>query len=193
MIRKRLNPKKKRRKIIIGENEKIILLAIGASLLLIGSLTLPGLPMALQPILKMRGHKGFMKLLQRMRNKGMIDLGGEKVKLTKEGIKLQKELQIEQIILERPKKWDGLWRLISYDIPDILKEKRDWFRQTLIRLGFRKIQESLWVYPYDCREEIAVIAKDIGVASCVIVMMTDNLPNEEEWELDFDLNLNESN
>ena len=191
MDRKKLIPRKKKRKIILGENEKIVLLAIGAGLLIVGALIFPNLPMALQPIFKMRGHKGFMKLIKKLQNKGVIYLGGEKVKLTNKGLKLQKELRIEQIILERPKEWDGLWRLASYDIPNVLKEKRDWFRQTLIRLGFRKVQESLWVYPFECKEEIAVIAKDIGIAEYVIVMMTDNLPNEEEWESDFDLNSEE--
>jgi len=192
-MKRKLNPHKKKRKIIIGENEKLILLAIGAGLLLVGTFVFPSLPMALQPIFKMRGQKGFMKLLKKLQNKGIIYLGGERVKLTPRGLKLQKELKLEQIILERPKEWDGLWRLVSYDIPDALKEKRDWFRQTLIRLGFRKVQESLWVFPFECKEEIAVIAKDCGVASYVIVMMTDNVPNEEEWESDFDLNLDEYN
>lgn len=192
MKRKRLIPKKKRRKIIIGENEKIILLAIGAGVLLVGAMVFPSLPIALQPILKMRGQKGFMKLLRSLQNKGVINLGGDKVRLTSTGLKIQKELQLEQIIIERPKNWDGLWRLVSYDIPDIIKEKRDWFRQTLIRLGFRKIQESLWVYPFECKEEIAIIAEDIGVAPHVMVMMTDNLPNEEDWESDFNLNPDEA-
>lgn len=182
-----LRVKRKKRRIILGENEKIILLGAGAGLLIMGALVFPGLPVALQPILKMRGHKGFLKLLKKMQNKGVIYLGGERIKLTKKGLELQKQLRLEQVILKKPAEWDGIWRLISYDIPDKYKKTRDWFRWTLIRLGFKNLQESLWVYPYDCKEEIAVIAKNIGIAEYVIVMMTDSLPKQEEWEADFGL------
>lgn len=184
-----MKSKKRIRRLILGENEKQIILAIGAGLLLIGSLAFPALPMALQPVLKMRGHKGFLKLLKKLQDKHIIYLGGEKIKLTKIGLKLQKHFALEEAILKKPSEWDGVWRLVSYDIPDRLKKKRDWFRSTLIRLGFQKIQESLWVYPYDCKEEIAVIAQDIGIASYVIIMMTDSLPREEQWESGFNINI----
>lgn len=164
---------------------------IGAGALLLVSLALPNLPVALQPILKMRGNKGFSRLLQNLRNKGVIELGGEKVKLTTKGMKLYQGIKLEQIIIKRPKEWDGLWRLISYDIPDAEKKKRDTFRQILIRLGFLKIQESLWVFPFECKKEIAIIAKDIGVPEHVIVMITDKLPNEDDWESRFILNSDE--
>lgn len=174
-------------RLILGENEKKVLLAIGVGALVLGTIAAPNLPLALQPILKMRGDKGFLKLLKNLQNKGVINLGGERVMLTSRGLKLQRQLKIEEDIINIPKEWDGIWRLVSYDIPDKFKKKRDGFRATLTRLGFRKIQESLWVHPFDCREEIAVIAEDLGIAPYVIVMITDNLPREKEWELAFDL------
>ncbi len=185
--RKKIQGRKRKHKFILGENEKKIILAIGISALVLGSLVFPNLPMALQPILKMRGRKCFSKLLKKLQDKGIIYLGGERVKLTKKGLKFQKQLKLEETILNKPKEWDGIWRLISYDIPNRLKQKRDWFRSILMRLGFLKIQESLWVYPFDCKEEIAIIAQDLGIASYVIVMITDNLPKEEEWENEFAL------
>lgn len=185
--RKKIHGRKRKHKFILGENEKKIILAVGVGTLFLGALVMPNLPIALQPILKMRGHKGFSKLLKKLRNKRIIDLGGEKIKLTNKGLRFQKQLKIEETILNKPKEWDGIWRLISYDIPDRLKQKRDWFRLTLMRLGFLKIQESLWVYPFDCKEEIAIIAQDLGIAPYVIVMITDNLPKEKEWENEFAL------
>jgi len=181
-------PKRRKRKIIIGENEKIVLLAIGAGIFFVGSLIFPSLPVALQPILKMRGQKGFLKLLRKMRRKGIINLGGEKITLTARGRKLQQLIQVEQIMIEQPKEWDGLWRLVSYDIPNRRNEFRTWFRRNLIRLGFKPIHESLWVFPYECKDEIAVIAQHLGVSPYVIVMTTDKLPNEDNWKDRFGLN-----
>jgi len=114
-------------------------------------------------------------------------LGGERVKLTKKGRDLFKLVNLLNLEIKEPKKWDGVWRLVSYDIPDISKKKRDWFRGTLESLGFQTIQESLWVHPYECKEEIAVIAQNLGVADSVIIMTTDRLPNQEKMESIFRL------
>jgi DNA-binding transcriptional regulator PaaX len=45
--------------------------------------------------------------------------------------------------------WDGKLRLVSYDIPITANRKRDLLRSILNKLGGAKIQESLWVIPYD--------------------------------------------
>ncbi|HIE36409.1 MAG TPA: hypothetical protein EYP89_04130 [Candidatus Omnitrophica bacterium] len=47
------------------------------------------------------------------------------------------------------KRWDGLWRLVIYDIPERFKYRRDTLRDFLKELGFGKVQESCWVSPYD--------------------------------------------
>jgi len=181
----RLRKFKKRFK--LGDNEKQILLAIGAGTFLIAALALPNLPMALQPILKMRGDKGFLKILKKLRNKNVIILGGERIRLTQKGQKLLNEMQVDQIEIAKQENWDEIWHLVSYDIPDTHKKDRDWFRITLERLGFYQIQESLWVHPYDCKEEIAVIAKTMGITDFVIIMNTNHLANQKDMEEYFDL------
>lgn len=184
---KSLKPKKKKIRIVLGENEKTVLLAVGVSALFLGSLALPGLPVALQPIIKMRGNKGFFKLLKKLRDKNMIYLGGDKVRLTSRGIRLYKIASIDQIKIAKPDKWDGLWRLISYDVPNKYNKSRDHFRLVLENLGFIRIQDSLWVYPYECKQELAVIANTLGLGPYVIMMITDKLPKESEWLREFDL------
>lgn len=181
----RLRKFKKRFK--LGESEQKVLLAIGAGTFLAASIVLPGLPIALQPILKMRGDKGFLKLLKKLRDKNVINLGGERIKLTSKGQKLLKEIQISQIEIPRTNDWDEIWHLVSYDIPDTNKKARDWFRRTLERLDFYQIQESLWVHPFDCKEEIAVIAKTMRISEFVIIMNTNHLPDQKELEDHFEI------
>jgi len=184
---KELKPKKKKIRIVLGENEKTILLAVGVSALFLGTLAFPNLPMALQPIIKMRGNKGFFKLLKKLRDKNVIYLGGDKVRLTPRGLKLFKIASIDQIKIDKPDKWDGLWRLVSYDVPNKYNKSRDVLRSALERLGFKKIQDSLWVFPYECKEEIAVMANTLGLGSYIMMMMTDKLPSDNEWLREFDL------
>jgi len=177
----------KPRKPIFGENEKEIIKCAGLGLLVVASFALPNLPIALQPILKMRGNKGFQRLLYKLKNKNIIRLGGEKIVLTGRGKKLLNQIYISEISIPKPDEWDGNWHLVAYDIPEIYKKSRNFLRETLIRNEFFQIQKSLWVHPYECAEEMAVICKNLNVLPYVVMMTTGKLPNEEEMVAHFNL------
>lgn len=185
---KRRKLSKRIRRLKLGENEKEIIKMIGLGLFVVASFALPNLPMALRPIMKMRGSKGFQKLLKHLRDKDVIDLGGERIKLTAKGQELLKKIYLSEIKIVKPEEWDGIWRLVSYDIPEKYRKSRDLFRSVLERNHFFQIQESLWVNPYECKEEIAVLAKDIDLTPYVIILVTDHLPNQKGMEEHFGLN-----
>ncbi len=48
-----------------------------------------------------------------------------------------------------PKRWSGIWYLISFDIPERLSWKRTNLRASLRRMGFGMLHESLWITPYN--------------------------------------------
>lgn len=171
----------------IGENEKEIIKLIGLGVLVVGSLALPNLALAIKPFLNDRKDNELKKIWQRLINKKVIDLGGEKITLSAKGKEIYKEIQFHDIELTKPDRWDGIWRLISYDVPQVQNHDRDNFRLTLKRWGFHQIQASLWVFPYECREEVAIAAEFYHVAPFVIIMTTDVLPEEERVEEIFSL------
>lgn len=177
----------KRRRQIIGENEKEIIKCVGLGLFVAASFVLPNLPIALQPILKMRGNKGLQKLLKNLEKKRYINLGGEKIKLTSKGRMLLSEIYFSEITIPKPKKWDGNWHLVAYDVPEIYKKSRNWLREILERNNFYQIQKSLWVNPYECKEELAIICKKLNILPYVVIMTTEKLPNEEEMVRHFSL------
>lgn len=179
---------KVRKKIFkLGETEKKILFAVGLGVLVVSSIALPGIPIAIRGIVKLRGNKWLQKKLESIKKKGLIDLSGEKIRLTVKGKKLFEKIELSDLKLKKPKEWDGLWRLVSYDIPEKYKKSRDFFRSVLVKNGFFQIQESLWVHPYQCREEIAVVAIRMNLNYNVIVMETEKLPNEKEMQDHFSL------
>lgn len=47
----------------------------------------------------------------------------------------------------RKQKWDGLWTLVTYDLPNRLRNRRNFLRKKLKELGFGCPQESLYVSP----------------------------------------------
>ncbi|MCX6718609.1 MAG: hypothetical protein NTY81_03375 [Candidatus Staskawiczbacteria bacterium] len=54
----------------------------------------------------------------------------------------------------KKEKWDGKWRMVAFDIPDKYKKGRSALRYRLKMAGFYELQESLFLYPYDCQEEM---------------------------------------
>lgn len=51
--------------------------------------------------------------------------------------------------LKIDRKWDGKWRIVVFDVPETKKKMRNFFREKLADLGFRKLQESVWICPYN--------------------------------------------
>jgi len=64
--------------------------------------------------------------------------------------------------IARPKKWDGKWRLIIFDIPAASNVIRDVFRGKLKEFGFCQLQKSTWIYPFECTEEIKLLRDFLG-------------------------------
>lgn len=186
-ITKRAKRKLLKRKIKIGDNEKEIIKMVGLGTLALTSLVLPGMSVLLKSLMKEQGPSGLRKLLDKLVDKKVIDLGGEEVNLTARGLEIYREIQVKEIQIQKPKKWDGLWHLVSYDIPKPLNKARDDFRLTLKNWDFYPVQASLWVYPYECKEEVAILAEYLGAAEYVIMMNTDVLPNEEDVENYYEL------
>lgn len=57
------------------------------------------------------------------------------------------------------KEWDGKWRVVIFDIPEKLKSGRNALREKLKNLGFCELQKSVFVFPYECRNEIDFIVE----------------------------------
>jgi phenylacetic acid degradation operon negative regulatory protein len=65
--------------------------------------------------------------------------------------------------LKNPKKWDGKWRVVVFDIPIASRIIRDAFRRKLKEFGFYAFQQSIWIYPYHCEEEVKLLREFFGL------------------------------
>lgn len=133
-----------------------------------------------------RERELFKRKIKRLEEKDLIYLGGDKIKLSEKGKELLGRIAADDIEI-RKTEWDGIWRLVAYDIPNEFKQERDYFRKKLKELDFYQIQKSLWAIPYECQEEIAIFAQSICVAPFVIYMTTDKIPNQSKVKEAFDI------
>jgi len=89
--------------------------------------------------------------------------GSYNVEITNLGKNLVAKYNLDDLIIKKPEQWDGFWRFCSFDIPGPKKQARQALLSKLKELGFIMAQKSLWTHPFECREELAVIAKAFEV------------------------------
>lgn len=65
--------------------------------------------------------------------------------------------------------WDGQLHLVTYDIPESKRQDRNVLRRHLIRLGCAKLQESVWVTPYNPIDTLRSFINKEGLTGTVIV------------------------
>lgn len=128
-----------------------------------------------------RTNKATIRSLNGLVKEELIVLGGERIYLSKRGKKLLSEIEKSEIAINIMDEWDGLWRIVAYDIPEELKKERDWFRRKLVELKFTKVQGSMWLYPYECKEEIAVLAQGLRLSPFVMYLTTDFVPGQQKY------------
>ncbi len=68
---------------------------------------------------------------------------------------------IRTVIRSKPRKekWDGKWRAIVFDIPEMSRRDRAFLRRELRWIGFTELQKSVWIFPYDIEKELAALIK----------------------------------
>ena len=79
------------------------------------------------------------------------------------------------------KRWDHLWRMVAFDVPEKKKYYRDAFRNDLLQCGFFPFQKSIYVTPFACENEIRELARKHHVGQYVIVSVTPNIGWRENY------------
>ena len=72
-------------------------------------------------------------------------------------------MQINALKIKKQKKWDKNWRLVIFDISELKKVYREAFRGKLKELGFCPLQKSVWLHPFDCKDEIELLRTFFGL------------------------------
>lgn len=100
-------------------------------------------------------RKQFSRLIYYLKNQGYIKIKNleqkQGVLLTKKG--RDKVLRAKFKIKKKKKRHDGKWQMVIFDIPERKRVFRDLLRENLQILGYKMLQRSIWVCPYDVLEE----------------------------------------
>ncbi|HEY4513269.1 MAG TPA: hypothetical protein VJH06_02035 [Candidatus Paceibacterota bacterium] len=110
-----------------------------------------------------------------------------KYELTGKGEKKLQYILIDEVVIKTPKKWDGKWRLVMYDLPIRFKNARNAFRWKLKDMGFYQFQKSAWIYPYPCEGELLFVADFFGVRKYVEILEISKVLDDKKLRSHFGL------
>ena len=120
-------------------------------------------------------------------NKGLLYYDGNFLKLTQKGERELRRIQLTDFYFKKPKKWDNKWRVLIFDIPEKRRKIRENIRTTLVSIGFIRLQNSVWVYPYDCEDYINLLKADLKIGKDLLYMIVDSIEYDKNLRKIFSL------
>ena len=166
-----------------------ILFMVASGTLILSSLFAPNAAQLLKPLLRWRKNWGKIDkrrindAIKRLNNKKLIEFtekGDEVyVKITTNGKNLLRRFDYDNLRLLKARTWNRKWHLIIFDIPDKKRKERQTFSKKLKDLGLYPLQESVFIYPYDCRNEIDFSCEFLSISRYVNYCIIDSIDKKE--------------
>lgn len=104
--------------------------------------------------------------------------GSTTLVLSEEGKKRAITFKSSTMRVKASSAWDKKWRVVLFDIPESEREARDALRDRLEDMGFFILQRSVFVYPYDCKDEIDFLVELHDIRKYVRYMVVESIDNE---------------
>jgi DNA-binding transcriptional regulator PaaX len=174
---------------------KGILVGLGVGAVIGVALVFPGLGYVYKELDKQKWEKArkrgaLRSTVKRLEKQQLIawqkgEKGELQLVLTKEGKRKALLYTIDALMIPKPTTWDKLWRVVVFDIPEEKRLARDIFRKKLKDLEFYKLQRSVFVHPYDCREVIEFLRENLEITDHVHFILAKDISGLNTKEHNF--------
>lgn len=168
--------------------KEALLVLAGLGIVSLGVLV-PGLAMVVAKEIRQQEKDNFKKRLRRFAKDKLVSIkevdGETVVEITEAGLKRALHYKLETMTLKKPGRWDGLWRIVIFDVDEKKRTARDRFRDRLKTLGFYMINESVFVYPYPCFDEVEFLRQVSGVGREVTWIVASSIETAADLEEHF--------
>lgn len=176
-----------------GELGKQILLALSTGLAITVVMVLPGSAQMFKPLIKRfkTNRQNFVKSLKAMKRDRLIDFkekkGVSKIIITEKGREKLLRYELDNLEIKKPKKWDGIWRVVTFDIPENERLARNALRSKLKELGFYQLHKSVFIYPYPCLSEVQFIEEIFKVGPYINFIEARTIESDDYFRSKFGL------
>lgn len=177
-----------------GSIEKTLLAALAISGMVLVAMAAPNVLQLLKYVPKNKYR--FLDTVEsagtRLAKKGLVRFvkhgNNTKMELTPLGERAVRRASLQEELHQKSKKrWDKRWRMIIFDIPERRRKTRIKLREILLECGFFKLQNSVWVLPYDCEEIITLIKADLGVGKDILYTIVEKIEYDISLRKHFNL------
>jgi len=145
-------------------------------------------PNALQ-VIKLLGSQNnkrreyyFNTSVERLLKGGLLNVTKNKqgtfLSLTKKGKENLLQYKLGEYKIPISRIWDKKYRIIIFDIREVRRGVRDSLRRYLQQFGFVRLQQSVWVYPYDCHELITLLKTSFRIGREVLYIEASSIEND---------------
>ena len=133
-----------------------------------------------------RYNKGYLRQsLRRLEARKLIKYavveGLDVVTITKEGKTKMLKYALENLEVKKPQSWDGRWRVVIYDIPVKDRSLQLVIRDALKAMGFYQMQESVYLFPHPCYDEIEFLRSFYCVGAMVKYLLVTKLEDDASY------------
>ena len=87
----------------------------------------------------------------------------------------------------KKRRWNGRWRVIIFDIPERRRQTRDRLRIIMQEVGFVRLQDSVWVFPYDCEDFVTLLKAELKIGAAILYMVVEQIENDKHLRAHFGL------
>ncbi|MBI2673889.1 MAG: hypothetical protein HYX23_01245 [Candidatus Zambryskibacteria bacterium] len=137
---------------------------------------------------KPRQREYVLSSAAKLTKRGLLKFENGSYQLTREGEKTLRRWKLLNHELQKPKRWDGKWRMIIFDIPEKKRGIRKQVAMLFNQAGFYRLQDSVWIYPYDCEDVIGLLKTDFGVGKEILYVIANDIENDRHLRHEFGLN-----
>lgn len=180
---------RKRDKAVIGGLTKALLLTLGAGVVIGTALVFPGVGLLYKEFKKQQWEdakkrgvlRSTIKRLEKQKLISWKEKDGElQIALEEKGRKRILEYKIDTLILKDASKWDGLWRVVIFDIPEDNRKAREFFREKLKNLGLQQLQKSVFITRLECKDEIDFLRHSLEISPYVSYILAKDVSSIEK-------------
>lgn len=184
-----------RKRRLYGSLQAAVLSSLAVSGIVLVATFAPGLPGALAKLpsikraqLRYQCRSALGRLVQEGRVVFEEREGKKYARITPAGRKaLQFEREKAKLMVQEKRRWDKQWRVVVFDIAERRRLTRDHLRKLMQEIGFVRLQDSVWVFPYDCEEFVALLKAELKIGSAVLYMIVDQIENDRHLRAHFGL------
>jgi CRISPR-associated endonuclease Cas2 len=174
-----------------GEIAMMILAGIGIAGIVVVALAAPNALQIIPGFQRKRYRKSSLdRSLAALLRRGFVEMRrgkyGWRVELTEKGMQELFLYESRQKLFQR-RRWNRKWHVLIFDISEKRRLTRDAIRKTLLQFGFYRLQDSVWVFPYDCERILELLRTKYRVRHDALYMRVDKIANDQELRRHFGL------